>query len=231
MLFEECALHQEIPKEGLGGISRQETAYFLFLTLADFSEQFYSWQDSLFGNTDSRLSMDKSFNGILWPGPAKPGLYLSRMSRIGRLLRSCEDICPIPPVFNHCQDFFEETKEIEARDLYWEVVYSLENLHDESICTKADGLLRRVIELNPYVGEPFLLLCQILLFVGEWEEAQQKAKRGLELLEAWGSPWDKRISYGGWVSWGRALTLLAQEKRYPKDSFGMINLGLTVQRP
>ena len=233
MLFEVCDPYvgTGVPPEGLGGLSRQNVAYFLFLTLADFSEQLYSWQDDLFGNTDSRLSMDKHFPGTLWPGIAKPGLYLSKMSRIGRLLRSCQDLCPLPPVFNHCQELLDETKEIEARDLYWQVITSLGNLHEEKICIKAEQALRQSIELNPYVGEPCLLLCQILLFVGEWGEALEKAKKGLELLACWGSPWDKRMSFGGWVSWARALALLAQEKRYPKDAFGMINLGLTVPSP
>ena len=237
ILYHDCGpfeqKEKEIPKEGLAGLSRQNIAYFLFLTMADFCEQFFSWQDDMFSNTDAKLSMNNPlFPGIMWPGIAKPGLYVSKMSRIGRLLRSCSDVCPIPPVFNDCTEILEEEKEIEARDLYWEVVVSLGNLHDQEILKKGEEKLRKVIELNPFIGEPFLLLCQLLLFGGErWEEAEEKAKKGLMLLTVWGCPWDKRVSYGGWIAWGRAMILLAKEKRYPKDAFGMLNLGLTVTSP
>lgn len=39
-----------------------ELGQFLVLTMADFAEQLYGWQDSMFGNTDGRLRLEGAPN-------------------------------------------------------------------------------------------------------------------------------------------------------------------------
>ncbi|KAL8156099.1 hypothetical protein AgCh_001258 [Apium graveolens] len=45
-----------------------------------------------------------------------------------------------------------------------------------------------------------------------YEEAEKEAERGLTLLLEWGSPWDKRISWEGWIAWARVLLMKAKKK-------------------
>ena len=79
------------------------------------------------------------------------------------------------------------------------------------------------IEKNPFVGEPHVVLGQVYLNKGRFEEAE----RGLNLMLEWGSPWDKRMTWEGWVSWARVLLMKAKEKSWPETSWGILNLGLT----
>ncbi|VAH87046.1 unnamed protein product [Triticum turgidum subsp. durum] len=126
----------------------------------------------------------------------------------------------IPPVFDRCSKVLDPGEQIAARDLYW-----------EAICSDgkegAESLLRRCIAKNPYVGEPWLVLAQVLLNGGgRWEEAEAAAAEGLRLVLEWGSSWDKRMSWEGWVSWGRVMRDKAKEKQWPRSAWGIINLGL-----
>jgi hypothetical protein len=62
-----------------------------------------------------------------------PGLWMSAISRMGRLLQSCKqqlvaagdpraDQLPIPPVFNDCSAVLGEEQQQQARNLYWQAV-------------------------------------------------------------------------------------------------------------
>lgn len=57
-------------------------------------------------------------------------------------------------------------------------------------------------------------------------EAEQEAERGLTLMLEWGSPWDKRMSWEGWIAWARVLSLKAKEKSWPQSAWGVLSLGL-----
>ncbi|CAM8935370.1 unnamed protein product [Rhodiola kirilowii] len=52
------------------------------------------------------------------------------------------------------------------------------------------------------------------------------AQEGLKLMLEWGSPWDKRMSWEGWVSWSRVLLMKAREKAWPNHARGILKLGL-----
>jgi len=84
----------------------------------------------------------------------------------------------------------------------------------------------RSIEKNPFVGEPHVLLGQVYLNKGMFEEAEREAERGLTLMLEWGSPWDKRMSWEGWIAWVRVLLTKAKEKSWPQTTWGILNLGL-----
>ncbi|KAL5208113.1 hypothetical protein ABZP36_032548 [Zizania latifolia] len=232
-------------------LSRRVTAAFLLMTMADFSDQLFDWQDRLFNNTNGRLEFRGNTWTSLWPGTGKPGLWTASISRMGVLYtlivreeeiyiaqrtRSStsqeggdpaardEDIdLVIPPVFDGCTQVLNTNDQKAARDIYWEAVCSGE---DEADWRKVEELLRQSIAKNPFVGEPHLVLAQVLLNMEMYEDAVKQAEAGLKLLLEWGSSWDKRMSWEAWVSWGRAMLIKAKQKDWPRTSFGILSLGL-----
>ncbi|RVX16377.1 hypothetical protein CK203_014527 [Vitis vinifera] len=146
--------------------------------------------------------------GALWPGDGKPGLWLNSISRMGAvysLLVREEEI------------FIEERKRVggdqvvKGRDEELELVIPpvLGELHEEPIC-----------------GEPHVVLAQIYLTNGRFEEAEREAEKGLKLMLEWGNPWDKRMTWEGWIAWNRVLLMKAKERSWPNTSWGILNLGL-----
>ncbi|KAL6911307.1 hypothetical protein ACP4OV_000112 [Aristida adscensionis] len=236
-------------------LSRRVAAAFLLMTMADFSDQLFDWQDHLFGNTDGRLDFRGNTWTALWPGTGKPGLWVASISRMGALYTLIvreeeihiahrraqvaagddstivdtgrdEDIdLVIPPVFDGCTRVLDASDQKAARDLYWEAVCSAGG--DEAAEWRCvERLLRESIAKNPFVGEPRLVLAQVCLNMGSYGEAQAQTEEGLRLLLEWGSSWDKRMPWEAWVSWGRAMLAKAKEKDWPHTSFGIISLGL-----
>uniref|UniRef100_A0A0E0NN86 DUF6817 domain-containing protein n=1 Tax=Oryza rufipogon TaxID=4529 RepID=A0A0E0NN86_ORYRU len=223
-------------------LSRRVLGVFIVMTIADFSDQYTDYQDKLFDNEDGRLEYRGDNWRALWPGSGKPGLWMSAMSRLAavyRLIATDEEIreltagersvvkredaeleLVIPPVFERCSKVLDAAEQKEGRDLYWEAVCG------EWEEGKTERLLRRSIEKNPFVGEPWLVLAQALLNSGHDEEAEAAAEEGVRLVVEWGSSWDKRMSWEGWVSWGRVLRDGAHRRQWPRTAWGIINLGL-----
>lgn len=220
-------------------LSRKTLAAFLLMTVADFSDQYTGYQDELFGNEDDgRLEFGGDNWAALWPGAGKPGLWVSAMSRIAALynliLRDINSSSSnnnnqdddalvgklvVPPVFEGCTRVLDPAEQKAARDLYWEAICGGNKGSEE-------GLLRESVARNPFVGEPWLVLAQVLLNKQEYEEAEAAAARGVRLLLEWGSSWDKRMSWEGWVSWGRLMRDKARRREWPRTAWGIINLGL-----
>ncbi|KAK9115489.1 hypothetical protein Sjap_014436 [Stephania japonica] len=254
------------------GLSRRVVAVFLMMTMADFSDQLFSFQDVLFENDNGRLEF--SGNNVaagLWPGDGKPGLWMNSISRMGALyslivreeelymaekhktnttngtngtngsgttttLNGTESATvdgderderielPIPPVFNHCTKVLDTEGQRVARDLYWEA--ALCGSGGNGGVERAEELLVKCVEKNPFIGEPHVVLAQIHLSKGSFEEAEREGEKGLRLLLEWGSPWDKRMSWEGWVAWARVLVMKAKERSWPQNAWGVLNLGL-----
>ncbi|KAK6145224.1 hypothetical protein DH2020_022044 [Rehmannia glutinosa] len=184
-------------------VSRRLVAVFLLMTMADFSDQLFNFQDLLFDNSDGRL--DFSGNNTLtslWPGDGKPGLWMNSVSRMAAIYtlivreeeiyirsseekqdREDEDLdLVIPPVFEGCTRVLDSKDQIEARDLYWKAVCDAAEIGLET----AEEMLLRSIEKNPFVGEAHLVLGQIYLGKGNFEAAEKAAERGLRLMMEWG---------------------------------------------
>ncbi|KVH97420.1 uncharacterized protein LOC112523365 [Cynara cardunculus var. scolymus] len=228
-------------------VPRRVVAVFLLMTIADFADQYYGYQDMLYDNTDGRLEFTGNTNfDTLWPGNGKPGLWMNLMSRMAgvyTLLVREEAICMaerisdrhengevaggedieliIPPVFESCTKILDPNEQIMARDIYWEAVND-----DGWKKEKGEEMLVKCIEKNPFVGEPHVLLSQFYLSRGRFEEGEREAEKGLRVLLEWGCPWDKRVSWEGWVAWGRVLLNKAKERCWPHTSWGVISLGL-----
>lgn len=231
-------------------LSRRVVATFLLMTIADFSDQLFSFQDVLFENSDGMLRFSgNDCANALWPGDGKPGLWMNSISRMGAIYRlivseeelysiryaesgNCsnsssrnrdEDIeLVIPPIFEYCTKVLSAEDQIEARDLYWEGVCEVRKRGLEG----SEEVLKKSVTKNPYVGEPRVVLSQIYLSQGRFEEAEKEGEQGLRLLIEWGSPWDKRTSWEGWIAWCRVLVMKAKEKSWPDTAWGILNLGL-----
>ncbi|XP_072993272.1 uncharacterized protein [Typha latifolia] len=225
-------------------VSRRIIATFVLMTMADFSDQLYDWQDKLFDNKDGKLEFSGSSPAALWPGKGKPGLWLSSISRMGALYtlivreeeifskerggggvdRDEEIELVIPPVLDNCTKVLNPKEQTAARDLYWEAACS--DVKKEEEWERVEKLLLESVEKNPFVGEPHLVLGQVYLNLGRYEEAEREAEEGLKLILEWGSSWDKRMTWEGWVSWGRVMLAKAKERSWPQAAWGIINLGL-----
>eukprot|EP00262_Sarcandra_glabra_P004925 TRINITY_DN16157_c0_g1_i1.p1 TRINITY_DN16157_c0_g1~~TRINITY_DN16157_c0_g1_i1.p1 ORF type:complete len:475 (-),score=72.22 TRINITY_DN16157_c0_g1_i1:56-1336(-) len=227
-------------------VSRRVVAVFLLMTMADFSDQLFGFQDQLFDNDNGRLEFTGNSYCSLWPGDGKPGLWMNSVSRMGALYnlivreeeimieerkrvggigcnggdRDEEIELVIPPVFENCSKVLDAKEQKIARDLYWEVVSRKGELE------RSEELLLRCCEKNPFVGEPHLVLGQVYLSEERFEEGEREAEMGLKLILEWGSCWDKRMSWEGWVAWGRVLLMKAKDKSWPHTSWGILNLGL-----
>ncbi|GAB2275329.1 hypothetical protein Dimus_010092 [Dionaea muscipula] len=231
-------------------VSRRVIAVFVMMTMADFSDQLFGFQDLLFENGDGRLEFTGNNFSALWPGDGKPGLWMNSISRMGAVYsliireeaifieerrraggaevdedRDEGTELVVPPVFEGCTRVLGAAEQVEARDLYWEAVTACGG-GGGGLEMRAEELLLRSIEKNPFVGEPHVVLGQLYLGQGRFEEAERKAERGVTLILEWGSPWDKRMSWEGWVAWGRVLLMKAKERSWPHTSWGIVNLGL-----
>ncbi|XP_042479983.1 uncharacterized protein LOC122060937 [Macadamia integrifolia] len=232
-------------------VSRRVVATFVMMTVVDFSDQLFGFQDVLFENSNGRLEFSGNNAAAgLWPGDGKPGLWMNSMSRLAALYslivreeeifleerkraggvlsgegfgeRDEEIELVIPPVFENCTKVLDAGEQIEARDLYWEAVCEGSKIGLD----KVEELLKSCIKKNPFVGEPHVVLGQVYLVKGRYEEAEREAEKGLMLMLEWGSPWDKRMSWEGWIAWSRVLLMKAKEKSWPQNGWGILNLGL-----
>ncbi|PNW71926.1 hypothetical protein CHLRE_16g671500v5 [Chlamydomonas reinhardtii] len=211
-------------------VPRKTIAQFLAMTIADFAEQLFSWQDAMFENEgDGRLLYAGGNARSLWPGPCKPGLWHSALSRMALMLRhgltdgSGQPLVPLPPVFERCTQVLTEADQLAARDAYWRAVcdHTEPHQHDE-----AARLLRAAVDHNPHIAEPHVLLAQIHAQRQQWAEAERHAARALRLFCDWGTAWDKRMPWEAWVAMTRVLLHNAGRRTWPDRPFGMLNLGL-----
>ncbi|KAH0855059.1 hypothetical protein HID58_020539 [Brassica napus] len=222
-------------------VSRRVVGVFLLITMADFSDQFFGFQDELFCNNDGRLEFRGNNVTALWPGNGKPGLWMNSSSRMGAiysLIVREEEILMEQRKRGYGSEFvarkerdedielvvLDAKEQIEARDMYWEAVSS--DASKEGYLERAEKMLLGCIEKNPFVGEPHVLLSQVYLGKKRFVEAEREAERGLVLLLQWGSPWDKRMSWEGWIAWVRVLLMKSHDQSWPDVSWGILNLGL-----
>lgn len=207
--------------EGAVQLSRRDLGIFLVVTMADYAEQFFGWQDRLFGLPErdgARLGGPHA----LWPGDNRPGLWMNVNAKLGIRAALC-GTSPLPPVFARCTATLERDAENEARDLYWQVVsdVALQDADPE----RAESSLRRASELNPFVAEPHVLRAQLCVTQQRWDEAEAAARAALALQAQWATAWDKRLAWEAWVAWTRVLLKGARERSWPGDAFGVISLG------
>lgn len=168
----------------------------------------------------------------LWPGDCRPGLYLHLLCKFSHILRHLIALevrdgrgepCAQPSIFDYGRAWLGKDEQLASRELYWEVISGLTLKKDQDV---AIAKLQECIRINPFIGEPHILLAQILISRSQFEEAERHAAEGVKLLCEWTTVWDKRMSWEGWIAWGRVIVQNSREKTWPKTAFGVIGLGL-----
>jgi hypothetical protein len=226
---------QIVPKEGITLkhirtgenilVSRYHVCTFIVTTIADFVDQLFGWQDDMFDPMAYQgAPMKGNDHKCLWPGDGRPGIYLSFLSKLGQLVHVLkDDRIIIPPVFDNLTKIIDEQDEKRARDLYWDVI-TMKNRKEYS--QEAETSLKECCRLNPFIGEPHAVLAQIYLQDARYEEAEKEASEAIRIMCEWGTAYDKRITWQGWLAWARVLHQNAVDRTWPNTALGMINLGL-----
>jgi hypothetical protein len=221
--------HLKIPGETVF-LSAEVLRMLVVFTMADLSDQYFYWQDELWGGGGTSGSMvipgmdfeERHNSKSLWPGMSKPGLWMSYISDLAQVVKTYEGDLAMPPVLDYGTRTLTTDDESLSRDLYWSVVSEQVKTDDEMIAT-----LQNSSQHNPFAFEPLVLLAQKYLHANQFDEALVATERALELEQAWGTCWDKRMSFGAWVAWTRVLHQKAQERKpWPTNSWEVNNLGL-----
>lgn len=194
-------------------VTIHEAAALLMVTIADYLDQMVETN----GWKDHHQIEDGGSN--LYPGNGMPALGFYWFSSVCNGIKDYLDV--VPSVFNHCETVISYDNDVEARDTYWKVVMEEQRLTEE----EQINLLKKTVHLNPFVGEPHMMLSQIYYRQQKFYKAAMEARAGLEKFYSLASCWDKRRSYGHWVGFSRSLLLRAnrmlerQETSFPcKDA-------------
>jgi len=180
-------------------VSKAEIAKLMVVTIADYLEQLVDvngWRDHHQVEAPSAL----------WPGSGRPGLGLHWAASLCQAVRSHLEV--VPPVFGRCTQSLRRADEEAARDAYWRVVSEEAALAEPTQL----GLLADAARRNPHVGEPEVMLAQILFRNGRYEESRSACARALVKMYALGTAWDKRRTYGAWVGYARLLHVRSSRK-------------------
>jgi ribulose bisphosphate carboxylase small subunit len=222
-------------------LSAETLRMLVVFTMADTADQYFGWQDQLFGGGGTEGSMIipgqdlivRHDSKAIWPGVSKPGLWMSYISDLGKVARTFDpswrtseinddQTLDVPPVFESGTQTLTVNDEAAARDLYWNVVTGEVNDDDEIVAT-----LQACHAKNPWAFEPLVMLAQKYLHRNDYDAAMEAATRALDLQHQWGTAWDKRLAFGAWVSWTRVMYQRAEERKpWPANSWEVNNFGL-----
>mmetsp|Transcript_5010 Transcript_5010/g.8221 ORF Transcript_5010/g.8221 Transcript_5010/m.8221 type:complete len:414 (-) Transcript_5010:100-1341(-) len=220
-------------------LSAETLRMLVVFTMADMADQYFGWQDRLFGGEEMVNSMllpgdrvERHDSTAIWPGLSQPGLWMSYISELGAVAKTfvaatdesgdSDLVAGLPPVLDNCTKTLSRENEVKARDLYWSVMTGQVRESDEVIDT-----LKEAIKHNPWAFEPHVILAQKYLHRNDFVAGKEAAARGLELQLQWGTAWDKRLSFSAWVAWTRVMHQRADDKLdWPENSWDVNNFGL-----
>ena len=195
-----------------------EVAAFIIVSMADTIEQWFSWQEDIYSRfpaVDHSRQQAVHWAASLWPGPMRPSSrMLSQISGLGQALQhpALKTQLPLPPVFANCSQLLSAGNEAAAVALYWSVIQLDQPLVDLDAAT---ATLEQAVALNPWVGEPQMVLAQLYLSAGRNTDAARAADSALQCFCAWGNAWDKRVQWDAWIAWTRILLQSAREDSWP----------------
>jgi hypothetical protein len=222
-------------------LSAETLRMLVVFTMADMSDQYFGWQDRLFGGDEMANSMLLPNDSVashdsraIWPGLSQPGIWMSYISELGAVARTFktnaeseydpEDqrLVDLPPVFENCTKILTREDEKKARDFYWMVVTGKAKYVTDIIAS-----LEIAINHNPWAFEPYVILAQKYLHENNFDAAMLAAEKALDLQLQWGTAWDKRLSFPAWVAWTRVMYQRAEARLdWPENSWDVNNFGL-----
>lgn len=121
----------------------------------------------------------------------KPGMWLARVNALGNQMLRFQG--KIPPVFNDCKESFSSGNELRLRESYDEGLKELCSDHAESIAR-----FEECSQFCEWIAEPFIFQAYIRALNGDVESARKLSIKALNILDQWGTPWDKRLSWEEW---------------------------------
>mmetsp|Transcript_18361 Transcript_18361/g.25897 ORF Transcript_18361/g.25897 Transcript_18361/m.25897 type:complete len:451 (+) Transcript_18361:467-1819(+) len=194
--------------KGTHEMSVQDTANILMVTIADYLDQMVdmnAWRDH-----HQIESPD-----VLYPGDGKPAVALYWITTVAQTIAPHLEV--VPKIFNNCTEVITYENELKARDLYWKVI-----VHEATLDVKEQiSLLEESIALNPFVGEPHIMLAQLYHRQGDFELAAQEAAQALEKMYVLATAWDKRRSFECWVGFTRVVLMRSQRAAQGLEQFPM----------
>lgn len=223
-------------------VTPKELAVFILMSLADFLEQHTSWQElilikdlekNIFNFTAHERSLlplvASGKNYSLWPGNKSPfATRLNYVFTLAKPLLSLSKYIDIPLIFTPgyiSHKFGKQNEyglavedEILARNAYRKILRAEEcaAVNQDLSTDLLMSQLSQISSLNAYVGEPYLLQAQLCLqdktIDNRFNKAEKLSLIGLKRFHDWGVAWDKRMSFSGWIAWGRLLLSKAKNR-------------------
>jgi hypothetical protein len=224
-----------VPEEGLSFIksnsesltlTKEQIGIFLVVTIADLAEQWFSWQDEVMSGYPfnmQKVPVSTHWSAGLWPGQVRPSESApSLLSQLAVKLPQFD--LPLPPIFGLCARPLSPEDNAASVALYWQVV--CQNMCLSATPDDAIRLLQASLSHNPWFAEVHLMLAQLHLVKKEFWTAEHHASQGLQLLCDWGTSFDKRVAWTGWVAWARILVQSAKQQEWPTYLQKLNNLVL-----
>lgn len=231
----EVLQRDKIPDEGLSLtksngemliLTKEQVGTFLVVTIADLAEQWFSWQDEVMSGYPfnmQKIEINTHWSAGLWPGPVRPSESTpSLLSQLALKLPQFD--LQLPPIFNRCTQLLSPEDNAASVALYWQVIS--QEMRLSATPNDAIQLLRASLGHNPSFAEVHLMLAQLHLVKQEFTIAEYHANQGLQLLCDWGTSFDKRVAWTGWVAWARILVQRAHQQEWPTHLQKLNNLGL-----
>jgi hypothetical protein len=198
--------YSRLDSSALMRISATDLSKLLIVFVADVMEQLNDL--SAYTGVYHDINPEK-----LWPGGGRPGIGMSIFSEMCRSARPFLEV--VPPIFNNCTEVLSLASEYEARELYWQAVQGED---DSTILAEAlEEMYMRVVALNPFIGEPHVMLSQLLFNRGSYAESVHHASCALDLFYQWATQWDKRRSWAQWTGFARMMLLRAKRQQEGRD--------------
>ena len=145
-----------------------------------------------------RRDLKTHWAASLWPGPLAVEHPVHAVAPCSRCRGWRTAPIPVPPAFDHCRATLTPRDEAAASALYWQVVTAAADRDGQRPPHAGSG--RRAQSLGRRAAP---MLAQLALTAGDFEAAERHAAAGLAALQAWGTAWDKRIEWAGWMAWAR----------------------------
>jgi hypothetical protein len=132
-----------------------------------------------------------------------PGVWLSRINTWAQPARAAWG--KSPNIFDCFPANFSFEDELRLRDAY---LNGIEIAASDR--ATAMTLFSTCSDIFPCVGEPFVMKAYLAMLDGDAAQAKQHSQRAIEVLDSWGTSWDKRLSDNEWKL--TAQTLLNAEE-------------------
>ncbi|MGA2013672.1 MAG: aspartyl/asparaginyl beta-hydroxylase domain-containing protein [Solirubrobacteraceae bacterium] len=159
-----------------------------------------------------------------------PGAWLATVSR--RMIGLSGGEVVVPPSFAGCTRLVDGDAERRARDAYAAGTSGLQDADAAWIH------FRHALDACPWVGEPCIWRAYLALHWRRPADTMMWSSEGIRRLRELGVTWDKRLEFGGWLTFAatlrraasEAIALPAFDPGAPSESVAAMTEALTAAR-